>query len=69
MIPENDVITSISSHRSIRNYKSDPIADDVLQTILQAGLRASSSGNMQTWSVIVTRTEEKKRQLYQAHYE
>ncbi len=47
------VMDTIHGHRSIRSYKPNPVPDDLLQTILEAGIRASSSGNMQTYSIIV----------------
>ena len=63
------VIETIHRHRSIRKYKSDPIPDDLLTRILEAGIRASSSGNMQTYSIIVTRDSVLREQLYKAHFE
>ena len=58
----------LTSHRSIRQYKSTPIPENLLNDILYAGLRASSSGNMQTWSVIATTDPAIKEQLYEAHF-
>lgn len=58
-----------NSHRSIRAYTSENVDDELLNELLMTGLRSSSSGNMQTWSVIVTRDEAKKQKLYEAHYE
>jgi nitroreductase len=52
------------AHRSIRSFTNQDIDDALLNDLLLAGLRSSSSGNMQTWSVIVTRDEGKKKQLY-----
>jgi nitroreductase len=63
------VINAIKQHRSIRAYKPDPIPDAVLQEILEAGIRASSSGNMQTYSIIVTRDRALREQLYAPHME
>jgi nitroreductase len=63
------VIDAIHQHRSIRKYKSDQIQADLLQEILEAGIRASSSGNMQTYSIIVTRDKGLREQLYKAHFE
>lgn len=63
------VIDTIHAHRSIRKYKSDPIPDAMLNTILAAGIQASSSGNMQTYSIIVTRDRYLREHLYEAHYE
>lgn len=58
-----------NAHRSIRSFTSQDIDDSLLNELLLAGLRSSSSGNMQTWSVIVTRDQERKRQLFEAHME
>ncbi|MCA9948701.1 MAG: nitroreductase family protein [Anaerolineales bacterium] len=58
-----------NSHRSIRSFTSQNIDDALLNDLLLTGLRSSSSGNMQTWSVIVTRDEAQKRNLYELHGE
>ena len=56
------------AHRSIRSYKPDPIDKGLLDDLLMAGLRSSSSGNMQTWSVVVTEDKSQKQKLFEAHY-
>ena len=43
MIPE------IFSHRSIRSYLPEPVPEEVLRRILEAGIRASTTGNMQLY--------------------
>jgi nitroreductase len=58
-----------NSHRSIRSFTNQNIDDTLLEELLLTGLRSSSSGNMQTWSVIVTRDETNKRKLYELHVE
>lgn len=58
-----------NTHRSIRAFTSQPLEDDLLDDLLLAGLRSSSSGNMQTWSVVVTREPARKEQLYYFHGE
>jgi len=60
---------SLPPHRSIRKYKSDPVEEDKLQRILTAATRASSSGNMQAYSIIVTSDLELKKALYKPHFE
>ena len=62
-----DTLQTIFSHRSIRKYRPDPVPEDVLQEILSAGVRASSSGNMQTCSIIVTRDPALRRELLVPH--
>jgi nitroreductase len=64
----NHTLKTLLSHKTIRNYKSDPIPDDMLSHILEAGFRASTTGNMQVYSVIVTRDEERRKELCQLHF-
>lgn len=64
-----DMLDAIHRHRSIRRFKTDPIPEDLLAEILNAGVRASSSGNMQTYSVIVTTDAALREQLFWAHME
>ena len=64
-----DMFDLAKAHRSIRSFTSQDIDDSLLNDLLLAGLRSSSSGNMQTWSVIVTRNETNKRELYKLHLE
>ena len=57
------------AHRSIREYKPDPIPEEVLQEVLHAATRASSSGNMQTYSIVVTKEAERRQKLWKYHFE
>lgn len=64
-----DVIAQAHKHRSIRKYKPDPVPEELLKEILQAGIRTSSSGNMQAYSIIATRDRSIREQLYGPHLE
>lgn len=57
-------IDTIASHRSIRRFKPDPVADDLLESVLRAGVRASSYGNMNAYSIIVSRDRETRERLF-----
>ena len=59
---------SIKNRRTIRKYKSQNISDDLLNELLQEAFRASTMGNMQLYSVIVTRSEEMKAKLAPLHF-
>lgn len=56
-----------NSHRSIRSFIPQPIDEQLLSDLLMTGLRSSSAGNMQTWSVIVTSDLEGRKSLYEMH--
>ncbi|MDR1666460.1 MAG: nitroreductase family protein [Bacteroidales bacterium] len=58
----------IAAHRSIRRYSPQPVPDDILRQILEAGVCASNTGNMQVYSMIVTRDSHLKQQLWEAHF-
>jgi len=62
-----DILDQIKKHRSIRKYKPDPVPEALLTEILEAGLRTSSSGNMQTYSIIVTKDKELREKLLEPH--
>ncbi|AJR06483.1 NADPH-dependent oxidoreductase [Photobacterium gaetbulicola] len=62
-----DILSHLHAHRSIRQYSEQPVSDDVLQQILQAGIRASSSGNMQSYSIIVTKDKGRREALFEPH--
>ena len=61
------MLEQLASHRSIRRYRGDPIPDADLDSILHAATRASSSGNMQTYSIIVSREPERREILFDLH--
>lgn len=58
----------LTNHRSIRKYTSREITDDTLNAILEAGARASNTGNMQLYSIVVTRNADIKQALAPAHF-
>jgi nitroreductase len=59
----------IRSHRSIRSYLPRPVPEEMLERILQAATRASSSGNMQAYSIIVTTDPVIRQELLAPHFE
>ncbi len=63
-----ETIKTLLNHKTIRNYKTDPIDDHILDEILEAGFRASTTGNMQVYSVIVTKDEQRRKELCKLHF-
>jgi len=61
-------MSAILNHRSIRKYKTTPIEESLLNDILYAGTRASTTGNMQVYSIIVTQDQAVKDQLAPCHF-
>ena len=62
------MILEIFDHKSIRKYKEKDIPEEVLNQILYAAIRASNTGNMQVYSIIVTKDKEMKEKLSPTHF-
>ncbi len=55
----------IKSRRSIRKYLPDPVPDEMVEQILEAGRWAPSATNRQPWSFIVVRDEAIRKRVAQ----
>lgn len=56
------------THRSIRKFKTEAIPQEVLDAIMQAGVRASNTGNMQTYCAVVTTDPAQLAKLKPLHF-
>ena len=54
--------------KSIRKYADRPVSDELLNDLLQQAERTQTMGNLQLYSVVVTRSEAKKKELAPAHF-
>jgi len=54
--------------RTIRRYSTKAVDTALLSEILTAGCRTSTTGNMQIYSIIITRDEEMKKELAPLHF-
>ncbi|MDR0961942.1 MAG: NADPH-dependent oxidoreductase [Mediterranea sp.] len=59
---------TLKTRRTIRKYQAREVAPDLLDDLLQMACRASTVGNMQTYSVVVTRDAANKAKLAPAHF-
>ena len=58
-----EVLEAIKTRRSIRKYKTDPVDDKTLETVLEAARWAPSWSNTQCWRFIVVRDDDIKNKL------
>jgi len=58
-----EVLKAIKTRRSIRRYTADPVDDETVQKILEAGGWAPSWANTQCWRFIVVRDSKIKNKL------
>jgi nitroreductase len=63
-----NAIKTILSRRSIRKYTDEAIDQTLLTKLLEAGCRASTTGNMQVYSIVVTTDKKMKASLAPAHF-
>ena len=59
---------TLLNRRTIRKYTSEPVDDELLNEILMEGCRASTTGNMQVYSIVITRDETRKKELAPFHF-
>jgi FMN reductase (NADPH) len=59
----NPTLDLIHAHGSVRRYKPDPVPASLVETIIAAGQRASTSSNMQVYSVVAITNAEKRAKL------
>ncbi len=62
------MIREIENHRSIRKFESRQIDPTALRTTLEAALRASTCGNMQCYTIVVSQDAEQLAKLSPCHF-
>ena len=62
------IMDFIKNRRTIRNYQQKDIPAELLNQLLEEAFRASTMGNMQLYSVVVTRSTEMKAKLAPSHF-
>jgi len=58
---ELGIFETMYSMRAIRRLKPDPIPEETLRKIIDAGVHSPSGGNLQDWAFILVRDAEEKR--------
>ena len=59
---------TINTRRTIRKYKKEDVSGHLLHELLTAAARTQTMGNLQLYSVVVTRDAEMKARLAPAHF-
>jgi nitroreductase len=59
----NAVLDTILAHRSIRGFLPSQVPAETLELVLAAASSASTSSNLQTWSVVVVQDPARKARL------
>jgi coenzyme F420-0:L-glutamate ligase/coenzyme F420-1:gamma-L-glutamate ligase len=56
----------LASRRSIRQFSSDPVPEDLIEKILAAGVLAPNAGHRQSWRFVVISSSKEIRKLADA---
>ena len=59
---------NIKERRTIRKYTQQPIPNELLNRLIEEAARTQTMGNLQLYSVVVTKSAEMKRKLAPAHF-
>ena len=65
---KDDILDVMLKHRSIRKFTDESVSKETLKAIVECGLRASNTGNMQLYSVIATQEEPLRNELCKLHF-
>lgn len=60
------ILDVIRNRRSVRTYKNDPIPEDILHKVLEAGRLAPSGKNLQPWKFIIIKDSSLKNRVAEA---
>lgn len=61
--PWNSTIDQLLDHRSVRSFTDKPLPQGTLETLVAAAQSASTSSNLQVWSVVAVRDVDRKKRL------
>jgi len=59
----NELLQTMLNRRSVRKYTGEPIPEDKLKLILQAGLASATSKNRKPWEFVVVQKKETLKSL------
>ena len=68
LISHLEFMKNLDTRRTIRKYAQKPVSDALLNRLLTEASRTQTMGNLQLYSVVVTRSEEMKQRLAPAHF-
>jgi nitroreductase len=60
-------LSILFARRSIRAYTGQPVAEEDVRSLLEAGMAAPSANNRQPWHFVVIRDRQALRQIARAH--
>ena len=62
------MLSKMKERRTVRQYSKQSVSEKLLNELLETASRSSNTGNMQLYSVVVTRDKAQKDRLAPAHF-
>ncbi len=59
---------NLTTRRTIRQYSKQEVSEELLDRLMTEAARTQTMGNLQLYSVVVTRSQEMKQRLAPAHF-
>ena len=59
---------NLTTRRTIRQYSKQEVSEELLNRLMTEAARTQTMGNLQLYSVVVTRSQEMKQRLAPAHF-
>ena len=59
---------NLLTRRSIRKYSEKEVSEELLNRLMNEAARTQTMGNLQLYSVVITRSDEMKAKLAPAHF-
>ena len=63
-----DLLAFLENRATVRQYSDKEVSKELINRLLEVAGHASTTGNMQLYSVVVTRDAEKKKALAPTHF-
>lgn len=60
---DSPMLRTMLEHRSVRAYRPDPLPDGTLETLIAAAQSASTTSNLQVWSVVAVEDAARRERL------
>ena len=61
----NEVLDTIRERKMVFKFKDEPLTEEQIETVMQAGYWSESFGNCEPWQFIVVDDKDTKEQLYE----
>ena len=62
-VPTSPTMELIRRHCSVRSYRADPVSPELVESIVAAAQRSSTSSNLQMWTVVALRDLERRARM------